>query len=101
MSNFFFAPAAEIEGEDQLGSGDFQPMPPGVYRRGRKYRMRVCVNGVPRWRDLGPDLDAARRLWAEIVGADSPAHTVAELCDRYAREVLPRKARRTQQGQAQ
>jgi hypothetical protein len=32
MSNFFFDPGAEIEGEDQLGSGDFQPMPPGVYR---------------------------------------------------------------------
>jgi len=32
MSNFFFDPNAEIEGESELGGGDFAPMPTGVYR---------------------------------------------------------------------
>lgn len=47
---------------------------------------------------LGNTLPAAYRVWAERVGWQDKIPTVDKLLDRYAIEVIPKKAKRTQKG---
>lgn len=72
-------------------------LPPHLYRKGDSYY--YDAGGKPRkWIKLGPDLNEARRRWAELEGCEeSPEdRTFAVVARRFEREVIPLKARRTQ-----
>lgn len=45
---------------------------------------------------LGSSLSEAFRKWADVVGATDKANTISQLLDRYALEVIPTKAPKTQ-----
>jgi len=47
---------------------------------------------------LGSTLPEAYRLWADRLGELEKAHTIGQLLDRYALEVIPTKAPKTQAG---
>lgn len=54
-------------------------------------------DGKKRFR-LGASLPAAYKVWAERVGRDDKASTIADLLDRYALQVVPTKAPTTRDG---
>jgi integrase len=51
---------------------------------------------------LGKDLDQARLKWAELEAKDKPADltTMRSIFDRYAKDIIPKKAERTQKDNA-
>lgn len=66
-------------------------------RKGERYY--YDAGGKPRkWIPLGPDLNEARRRWAELEGqeVDPTDKTFRIIAQRYEREVIPTKAPRTQ-----
>ena len=79
-------------------------LPPGVVRRKRlRKNGKVWVGYY--YRDstgkeipLGSDLDKARMKWAELEAKDKPADLklMKAIFDRYDREIIPKKAPRTQ-----
>jgi integrase len=48
------------------------------------------------WQDLGTNLGDAMRQWGERMSRQYSAHTINDLFDRYAMEVIPTKAQSTQ-----
>jgi integrase len=79
-------------------------LPPGVYRRKRKRKSGAVWVGYY-YRDalgkelpLGSDFDQARMKWAELEAKDKPADLklMKGIFDRYARDIIPKKATRTQ-----
>lgn len=83
-------------------------LPPGVYRRKRTSKSKK--NPGKTWvsyyyRDktgkeiaLGTDLSLARLKWAELEAKEKPAdlRTMRAIFDRYERDIIPKKAPRTQ-----
>jgi integrase len=81
-------------------------LPPRVYRHGLSYRfvpVDPATGGNARPINLGRNKAQALRRWAELVGepAAPDEHALAGLWARYQRDELPKKAPRTQQGNAQ
>ncbi|WMN15637.1 tyrosine-type recombinase/integrase [Pseudomonas piscis] len=79
-------------------------LPPRMYKRSRK-RKNGSVWSAYYYRDilgrdipLGKDLDQARMKWAELEAKEKPLdlRTMKGIFDRYIREVVPKKAPRTQ-----
>lgn len=79
-------------------------LPPRMYKRSRK-RKNGSVWTAYYYRDLlgkdiplGKDLDKARLKWAELEAKEKPLdlRTMKGIFDRYIREVVPKKAPRTQ-----
>lgn len=70
-------------------------LPRRVYQRRGKY---YFAHADGRWLPLGDDYGTALRAYAEIVG-EQPIGTLSVLFDRYAREIIPGKAPRTQKDQ--
>lgn len=76
-------------------------LPPRVRRKGNSYY--YDTGGKPRrWIPLGSDKAEMRRKWAEIEGSepDPTDKTFSIVATRYEREIMPRKAYRTQKGNA-
>ncbi len=79
-------------------------LPPRMYQKNRTRKNgAVWTTYVYRGTDgvdiqLGKDLDKARLKWAELEAKDKPADltTMRSIFDRYARDVIPKKAPRTQ-----
>jgi len=83
-------------------------LPPGMYRR--KRRSKSKKNPGKEWISyfyldksgkpipLGTDLSLARLTWAELEAKEKPKDlmTMAAVFDRYERDIIPRKALRTQ-----
>lgn len=69
-------------------------LPPRMYLKGRSY-WYAAKSG---WINLGRDLNAAKREWAELEATDAPPEAMAAVIDRYLREVVPEKAPSTQAG---
>jgi integrase len=67
----------------------------GVYYYQVPQEQRDKWDGKTTFR-LGDSLDEAYRAWTQRMGAPNDAKNVGELLDRYAREVIPGKAPRTQ-----
>lgn len=68
-----------------------RPLPPGLYRHGRKYRAERARGD---WVYFGEDYVEAMRLYATWMGADtSPEGTVASLLDHFTSVVCPAKVR--------
>lgn len=70
-------------------------LPPRLYaRRSAKGVRFYYVTHEQRWIPLGPDLVRAKRLWAdyECIGC---AGTVADMCERYIAESMPKAAAST------
>lgn len=72
-------------------------LPRRVYR---KHGAFWYVSPANKWHRLGADEPAALRALADLMDGDVQVTTVATLIDRYRREVLPKKATRTQKGQS-
>lgn len=80
-------------------------LPPRMYQKNRTRKNGdVWTTYVYRGTDgvdiqLGKDLDKARLKWAELEAKDKPADltTMRSIFDRYARDIIPTKAPRTQQ----
>lgn len=70
-------------------------LPRRVYQRRGKYYF-AHIDGP--WEPLGDDYGTALRAYAAIVG-EQPIGTLSDLFDRYAREIIPNKAPRTQKDQ--
>jgi integrase len=70
-------------------------LPRRVYQRRGKY---YYAHPDGEWLPLGDDYGSALRAYAEIVG-EQPIGTLSDLFDRYAREIIPGKALRTQKDQ--
>ena len=79
-------------------------LPPNVYRRKRTRKSGKIWIGFY-YRDalgneisLGTDFDLARLKWAELEAKEKPADltTMKGIFDRYARQIIPKKAIRTQ-----
>src|SRR5690625_4751283 len=69
------------------------------------YRYQVPPGQEHRWDGkkqftLGKTLPEAYKVWAERIGAPEQIQTVGDLLDRYALEVLPTKAPKSQREQA-
>lgn len=76
-------------------------LPPRVRRKGNCYY--YDTGGKPRrWIPLGADKAEMRRKWAELEGQepDPTDKTFEIIARRYVREIMPRKAYRTQKGNA-
>ena len=85
-------------------SRENRDLPPGMYRRKRKrkngkvwvayYYREASGKEVP----LGGDLDLARIKWAELEAKEKPQdlRLMKAIFDRYERDVIPKKAPRTQ-----
>lgn len=83
---------------------EHQHLPPRMYKRSRKrkngstwtayYYRDLLGKDIP----LGKDLDKARLKWAELEAKEKPLdlRTMKGIFDRYIREVVPKKAPRTQ-----
>lgn len=83
-------------------------LPPGVYRRVRNSKSKknpgkVWVSYYYRDKNgkeipLGNDLSLARLKWAEMESKEKPKDlvTMAAIFDRYERDIIPKKAPRTQ-----
>ncbi|SDS96988.1 tyrosine-type recombinase/integrase [Pseudomonas granadensis] len=83
---------------------EHQHLPPRMYKRSRKrkngstwvayYYRDLLGNDMP----LGKDLDKARLKWAELEAKEKPLdlRTMKGIFDRYIRDVVPKKAPRTQ-----
>ncbi len=77
-------------------------LPPKLHLRAGSYYYTPFVDGKVVWKNLGSDLSAALREWAEREGAEpedkkGSTGTVAKAIEKYVREVLPSRALRTQQ----
>ena len=80
-------------------------LPPRLYQRNRTRKNgTVWTSYIYRGTDgidipLGKDLDKARLKWAELESKAIPADmtTMRALFDRYVRDIIPKKAPRTQQ----
>ncbi len=70
-------------------------LPRRVYERRGKY---YFAHPDGRWIPLGDDYGAALRAYAEVIG-QQPIGSLSDLFDRYAVEILPKKAPRTQRDQ--
>ena len=69
----------------------------------RMYCRRGCyyfVNPAGRWLNLGHDYATAMAEYGRITGPGQPCLTLQDVIDRYRIEVLPSKAKRTQEDQA-
>ncbi len=66
-------------------------LPRRVYLRCGSY---YFVDHLGKWQRLGRDYGGAMRRWAELM-SDHPLYTLADVFDRYQREVIPTKAPRT------
>ena len=83
---------------------EHQHLPPRMYKRSRKrkngstwtayYYRDLLGNDIP----LGKDIDKARLKWAELEAKEKPLdlRTMKGIFDRYIRDVVPKKAPRTQ-----
>lgn len=69
-------------------------LPAGVYRHGKKYRMRVYIDGRPAWKDLGGKLEQALSEYARTLNQTTPG-TIGDGIDRYVDEYLEQLARDT------
>ncbi|ALZ84474.1 integrase [Pseudomonas oryzihabitans] len=85
-------------------SKENRDLPPGVYRR-KRARKNGKVWVAYYYRDaagkeipLGGDLDIARMRWAELEAKEKPQdlRVMRSIFDRYVRDVIPKKAPRTQ-----
>lgn len=80
-------------------------LPPGMYRRARNRKNGTTwisyfyLNAEGKEVTLGRDLDIARLKWAELESKSKPADLtiMRSIFDRYARDIIPKKAPRTQQ----
>lgn len=72
-------------------------LPRGMTRKG-KYFYHVTTSGPRKWTPLGKDRALALLAWARLEGAepDPSVKTFEAIAQRYERQVLPLKARRTQ-----
>lgn len=73
-------------------------LPSGVYRHGRKFRMRIYIGAERRaaWHYLhARTVVEVRKEWAEYPG-DETGSTVETLFERYEAEIIPTKAKSTQ-----
>ncbi|MDD0975760.1 tyrosine-type recombinase/integrase [Pseudomonas fontis] len=87
---------------------DNRDLPPGMYRRKRSSKSKKHPNKV--WISyiyldksgkpipLGTDLSLARLKWAELEAKEKPKDllTMSAIFDRYERDIIPKKAPRTQ-----
>ena len=79
-------------------------LPPNVYRRKRKRKSGKVWIGyyyqTPSGKEisLGTDFDLARLKWAELESQEKPLdlRTMKGIFARYVRDILPKKAPRTQ-----
>lgn len=67
------------------------------------YYYRVPLGLEPQWDGkqmfrLGKSLPEAYKVWADHLGSTTDVHTIGQLLDRYALEVVPTKAVTTQSG---
>lgn len=73
-------------------------LPPGVKKVKQYYYLYRMVNGKRTYTPLGSDPDEMRKKWAELHKATpSKPGSFGELLDRYLREVLPAKDKKTGQ----
>ena len=73
-------------------------LPPGVKQVKQYYYLYRMVNGKRTYVPLGSDPTEMRKRWAELTKQrSSKPGSFGELLDRYMREVLPAKDKRTQQ----
>jgi integrase len=72
-------------------------LPKGMTRKG-KYYYHVTTSGPRKWTPLGKERALALLAWARIEGAepDPSVKTFEAIAQRYERQVIPTKARRTQ-----
>jgi integrase len=70
-------------------------LPRRVYQRRGKY---YFAHPDGRWIPLGDEYGAALRAYSEVIG-QQPIGSLSDLFDRYAVEILPKKAPRTQRDQ--
>ncbi|WP_223431553.1 tyrosine-type recombinase/integrase [Pseudomonas sp. GL-B-26] len=83
---------------------EYHHLPPRMYQRSRKrkngavwtayYYRDLLGNDIP----LGKELDKARIKWAELEAKEKPLdlRTMKGIFDRYIRDIIPKKAARTQ-----
>lgn len=69
-------------------------LPQRVYFRHGGY---FFVDTAGKWHNLGRQHAEAMRRYAEVLTARVPLQTMGAIFDRYQREVVPKKAKRTQQ----
>lgn len=78
-------------------------LPPRMQKKWRTYYYTPCINGKLKWIRLSDDFEEAKRLWAEYENEQAEGAivkgTFTELANRYKRDVLPQKAKKTQQTQ--
>ncbi|MBF8692555.1 tyrosine-type recombinase/integrase [Pseudomonas fulva] len=89
-------------------STENRDLPPGVYRRKRtskskKNPLKMWISYYYRNKEgkeipLGTDLSLARLKWAELEAKEKPKDlvTMSAIFDRYERDIIPKKAPRTQ-----
>lgn len=89
-------------------STENRDLPPGVYRRKRTSKSKknpgkAWISYYYRDKDgkeipLGTDLSLARLKWAELEAKEKPKDlvTMGAIFDRYERDIIPKKAARTQ-----
>lgn len=78
-----------------------QKLPSGWRYRLGAYRYRVPKNARHLWDDkseftLGKTLAEAHETFARRIGYEGSLNTISQLCERYALEVIPEKAKATQ-----
>lgn len=74
-------------------------LPERMHLRGPSYYF--IQYGSNRWINLGRDYVQAMAEYAELTSRDTPCRTIGDLIDRYLREIAPKKAPRTYQGNIQ
>ena len=73
-------------------------LPPGVRLVAGRFYLYRMINGKRESTPLGSDLDKMRKRWAELTQfSPSKPGSFGELLDRYMREVLPEKNKKTGQ----
>lgn len=75
-------------------------LPPNMQQKGRSFYFVRMIDGKNKWIPLGNDLAAARVKWAELLNETSPepeSITFAIAANRYLREIIPTKARKTRE----